>query len=187
MNKWELRYRNGGNSGAGSYGSIADHKAEVINNLINEKNIKTITDCGCGDGNQISLIHGYDEYHGFDISPYIIDVCRKMFINKPNMHFYNSMDELPKADLILSLDVIYHIVDDNDFENYIKFLFNNSLRFVLLFTSNHTRNDNPDASDYINHRIVTDYIEKNVSKFKLTQIITNNLETSADFYLYERI
>ena len=31
---WEERYRRGGNSGAGSYGKLAEFKAEVINDFV---------------------------------------------------------------------------------------------------------------------------------------------------------
>jgi hypothetical protein len=54
-NFWENRYRMGGNSGAGSYGEFAEHKANVINNYILKYNIKQYQIFGCGDGNQISF------------------------------------------------------------------------------------------------------------------------------------
>ena len=37
---WELRYRNGGTSGAGSYGRLAEFKAEVLNEFVRVKGIR---------------------------------------------------------------------------------------------------------------------------------------------------
>ena len=49
---WEKRYNTGGNSGEGSYNKFAEFKALILNNFIQEKNIKNIIDYGVGDGNQ---------------------------------------------------------------------------------------------------------------------------------------
>jgi hypothetical protein len=53
---WNNLYYNNGNSGTGSYNKLAEFKAEVVNNLLLEKNIETTIEFGCGDGNQLSLI-----------------------------------------------------------------------------------------------------------------------------------
>jgi hypothetical protein len=71
-NFWEERYKTGGNSGAGSYGEYAVYKAQIINDYIIKYNIKTISDFGCGDGNQISLLKGFESYMGHDISSYAL-------------------------------------------------------------------------------------------------------------------
>lgn len=39
---WEARYKNGGNSGAGSYNKLALFKAEIINEFIKKNNIKSV-------------------------------------------------------------------------------------------------------------------------------------------------
>ena len=46
---WENRYKNGGNSGAGSYNNLAAFKAKVINNFVTEKNINTVLELGSGE------------------------------------------------------------------------------------------------------------------------------------------
>ena len=55
LSYWENRYKNNGNSGAGSYGRLAEFKADVINNFIAENKITSVIEFGCGDGNQLSL------------------------------------------------------------------------------------------------------------------------------------
>ena len=39
---WENRYKKSGNSGAGSYGRLAEFKADVINNFIAENKITSV-------------------------------------------------------------------------------------------------------------------------------------------------
>ena len=53
---WEERYRRGYDSGAGSYGELAQWKAKIINTFIAANNIQNIIDFGCGDGNIADLI-----------------------------------------------------------------------------------------------------------------------------------
>jgi predicted TPR repeat methyltransferase len=183
-NFWEERYKAGGNSGAGSYGEYAKHKADIINKIIIKYNIKTISDFGCGDGNQISLLKGFEQYNGYDISEHILNSCKEKFKNSENMLFHSSIPNLPEADLCVSLDVLYHIVDETEFENYLYFLFRKSKKFVLIFSSNHNKN-NHNVKNYIFHREFTNWINNN--EFKLIEEIDNNLETSAKFFLFERI
>ena len=52
---WEQRYREGGCSGAGSYGKFGRFKAQVLNQFVVEHGIRTVMEFGCGDGNQLSL------------------------------------------------------------------------------------------------------------------------------------
>ena len=72
---WENRYKYQGNSGAGSYGKLAEFKAEVINEFINENNINNVIEFGCGDGNQLNLFN-IKNYLGFDVSDTIIKLCQ---------------------------------------------------------------------------------------------------------------
>ncbi|WP_242447617.1 hypothetical protein [Priestia endophytica] len=64
---WEENYANGGNSGNGSYGVLAQFKGDVINQFINKKQIHTVIEFGCSDGNQLKYMN-YPNYLGMDIS-----------------------------------------------------------------------------------------------------------------------
>jgi len=79
-NYWENRYKQNGNSGAGSYGILATFKSTVINNFIKEHDIKSIIDYGVGDGNQLKLFDfKHIQYTGLDVSKTIIDKCKVEF------------------------------------------------------------------------------------------------------------
>jgi len=184
-NFWEERYKAGGNSGAGSYGEYAEHKAEVINNYIEKFDIGTISDFGCGDGNQTTLLKGFNAYTGFDISPYVIEICRRKFKDNASVNFCTVMSELPESDMCISLDVLYHILDEKDYNDYLTLLFSKSKKYVLIFSSNHARN--PEGASHIFHRKFTDWVEENAKDFKLIEETSNMLQTSAQFFLYEKI
>lgn len=132
---WDQRYRLGGNSGSGSYGRAATYKADVLNRFIEEHAIRSVIEFGCGDGNQLTLAT-YPTYVGFDISPTAIARCQTLFAGDPGKRFgvmENYAGE--KADLSLSLDVIYHLVEDEVFDNYLNTLFNSANRFVVIYSS----------------------------------------------------
>src|SRR5680860_621290 len=73
---WEKRYKRGGNSGAGSYGRLAQFKADIINKFVKDQSIKTVLEMGSGDGNQLELFN-LPHYIGFDISKTSIVHCVK--------------------------------------------------------------------------------------------------------------
>jgi 2-polyprenyl-3-methyl-5-hydroxy-6-metoxy-1,4-benzoquinol methylase len=183
-NYWEERYRAGGNSGNGSYGETADHKATVINNYITKFGIKTISDFGCGDGNQISLLKGFDSYMGYDISSYALYLCHEKFKNNKAMNFCSLMSDLPQADLCISLDVVYHILSQEEYEKYLTRLFDGSKKYVLIFSSNFNSYDS--SAPHVIHRKFTDWVEENRKDFKLIEEVDNFLLTSAKFFMFEK-
>jgi hypothetical protein len=83
---WKKRYRSGGTSGAGSYQKFAEFKADVLNNFISDKKIRTIIEYGCGDGNQLRMCK-YPSYIGFDVSPEVLSQCQRMFSNDKTKTF----------------------------------------------------------------------------------------------------
>jgi len=50
---WEDRYATGDDSGLGSYDELARYKAQIINEFVREKQVDSVVDFGCGDGNQL--------------------------------------------------------------------------------------------------------------------------------------
>src|SRR5580704_5652224 len=66
---WNDRYRNGGNSGPGSYNRLAYFKAEVLNQFIRDRGVEKVIEFGCGDGAQLRLAE-YPSYIGVDVSSF---------------------------------------------------------------------------------------------------------------------
>ena len=190
-NYWCERYLNNGNSGAGSYGRLAQFKADVINGFVKENNVKSVIEYGFGDGNQLSLFN-FEQYLGFDVSDKVVDICRQKFKNYPDYIFKNLKEyKGDKAELVLSLDVVYHLIEDEIFDSYMKRLFASAEKFVIIYSSN----KNEKHCTHVKHRKFTDWIDANVSHWKLLKFIPNKYtydannqkETSfADFYIYSR-
>ncbi|MCC1484903.1 glycosyltransferase [Winogradskyella immobilis] len=192
---WEKRYQSDKNSGSGSYGRLADFKAEVLNQFVEENNIKTVIELGCGDGNQLSLAN-YPYYIGFDVSEKALEICKAKFRDDDTKTFYNSFDDKHKglkADLTMSLDVIYHLIEDTVFESYMQQLFMASTNYVIVFSSNYNKR----SAAHVRSRKFTDWIDKNKSEeWKLVDVIKNkypfqesdpNNTSMADFYIYKII
>lgn len=190
---WKQRYANNGNAGAGSYNKLAEFKAQVLNDFVVENNIKTVIEYGSGDGNQLKLC-AYPKYVGFDVSPVAIEKCRAVFAGEKNKIF-KLLDDFDNddADLTLSLDVIYHLVENDVFYGYMKRLFLSSKKYVIIYASN-TDKQRPGQSPHVLHRHFTKWIEANEPDWKLLRHIPNkypyngddNAGSFADFYIFEK-
>src|SRR5215813_1268210 len=104
---WEKAYREGSMSKVcpGSYGRLAEFKAEILNDFVRTKNILTVIEFGCGDGSQLRLLQ-YPEFVGVDVSQSAIAQCRSRFANDPTKRFYVSgavREDIGQFDLALSL------------------------------------------------------------------------------------
>lgn len=190
-NYWKHRYQSGKTSGAGSYHKLAEFKANILNEFVKDNDIKTIIEYGCGDGNQLTLSE-YQSYAGFDVSPIAIAQCKKIFVDDKTKSF-KLINEYTneKAQLTLSLDVIYHLIEDEVFNAYMKLLFDSSEKFVIIYSSNTDKQLKPQAA-HVKHRNFSSWIEHN-STWQLVKRIPNKYPYSgnnhdgslADFYIYE--
>lgn len=191
---WEQRYRGGATSGPGSFGRLAQFKAETLNGFVAEMSIQSVLEFGCGDGAQLAL-GKYPRYVGLDVAESSISSCRQRFAQDATKSFY-LVSEMPPDlghfDLVLSLDVIYHLVENKVFENYMHSLFSHAGCFVVIYSSNKVEQN--DAT-HVRHRRFTDWIEINELQWRKTGYIPNAYpydpaqptETSfADFYFFER-
>lgn len=192
-NYWVTRYESGGNSGAGSYNELSQFKAEVINKFVVEKGVKTIIEYGCGDGNQLKL-SDYPSYIGFDVSQDAIFLCMNIFENDHKKKFNLQKNYKGEtAQLTLSLDVVYHLIEDQVFTGYMERLFDTAEVYVIIYSSN-TELQEYEQSMHVKHRKFTDWVQNNRCEWKLQQHIPNrhpptinkNTGSSADFYIYEK-
>ena len=190
---WINRYRTGGGSGPGSMFRLAAFKARTINELVKFYKINTVIEFGCGEGSQLSLAE-YLSYIGFDVSPHALDNCKKLFAKDPFKVFKPLNEYIGEtADLVLSLDVIFHLVEDAVFEAHMELLFLASTKYVLIYSSNKDVQDENQAL-HVFHRKFTDWIEKNKPEWKLKAKFENpypyrgdwKTESFSDFYLYAK-
>jgi Methyltransferase domain len=188
---WEKRYAKGGNSGVGSYGRLAEFKANFLNAFVEENHINSVIEYGCGDGSQLKLTR-YPSYTGVDVSPRAVEICRALFATDHSKRFFHTdvVKQPMVADLALSLDVVYHLVEDSVFESYMHRLFDSSQRFVIVYSSNV---DDATPSKHVRHRCFTTWVEQNRPQWYVTSKMTNIYpfdpanagETSvADFYVF---
>jgi SAM-dependent methyltransferase len=194
---WESRYARGGTSGAGSYGKLAEFKAQVLNSFVKDNGISSVIEFGCGDGNQIALAD-YPAYVGLDVSRTAIRLCKERFGDDKTKRFFLYEPDCSvetrsvfKAELALSLDVIYHLVEDRIFELYMKHLFSAATKFVIIYSSD-TDVNHPFQAPHVKHRRFSEWVKKNLSEWKLLRRIPNRYpcETDkrtglcADFFIY---
>ena len=190
---WINRYSNGGNSGDGSYNKLAEFKAEIINDFVDKEDIISVIEFGCGDGNQLKHAK-YPKYTGFDISIEIINSCSSLFQNdKSKLFKHVDSYRNESSELTLSLDVIYHLIEDDVFEKYMDLLFKSSNKYVIIYSSN--TDINPEnTANHVKHRRFSNWIDSNLSEWSLLKHIPNkypgngnNSQSSfADFYFYKK-
>jgi SAM-dependent methyltransferase len=196
---WESRYAAGGTSGAGSYGRLAEFKAQIVNSFVRDYKISSVIEFGCGDGNQISLAN-YPAYIGLDVSKTAIKLCKERFGNDVTKSFFLYEPDcfvdgylVFKAELALSLDVIYHLVEDGTFHLYMNHLFSAANKFVIIYSTD-TNINRLFQKPHVRHRNFSEWVKKNLPEWKLLRKIPNECsleidnqtQLCADFFIYER-
>ena len=190
---WDAVYAGGGTSGTGSYGRLAEFKAEIVNRLLLEHGIESAIELGCGDGHQASLI-AYPRYLGLDTSATAVALCRERFGEDASREFraYRTGDEIPeRAEMSISLDVVYHLLENEVYERYLSDLFAVGTRLVVVYSS-----DTEEETEWpeVRHHRFTNWVEAHASDWVLRDRIPNrypyvpgDVDTSwADFYVFEK-
>lgn len=193
---WEDRYRLGGTSGSGSYGRLAEFKAEFLNDFVEKHQISSIIEFGCGDGAQLELAV-YPHYIGFDVAPTSVNLCREKFADKSEYSFHlvgsPEYSDIEPADLALSLDVIFHLVEDEVFETYMHKLFASSEKYVVIYAYDFEKKY---ASKHERGRSFTVWIERNAPMWKPVLKVPNqypynpsdpNNTSQSDFFVYAKM
>ena len=190
---WDYRYTDGGNSGSGASGVIGQFKADFLNEFVERNAVRSLIEFGCGDGQQLSLAR-YPRYTGVDVAPSAIALIQSKFSDKPEYDFFQ-VDALPAgttADLSMSLDVIYHLIEDDVYETYMNRLFDAGERFVVIFSSNF--DFNPPA-EHVRHHEFTTWVRANRPEFELIEVKSNPTRAdhnllgrvnNSDFFVYQR-
>ena len=189
---WEQRYAAGGTSGAGSYGPSAQWKADVVNGWVSERGVRSVIDYGCGDGNQLSLAT-YPRYLGLDRSATAIRGCIARFCSDPTKSFLQYDPDTTadpagwlRADLALSMEVLFHLVEDDIREDYLRRLFASAERFVVICDTD--RSDLP-RDEHEHHRPFTPWVAANEPGWRLAQRVPppEGIGQVSELFLFERV
>jgi SAM-dependent methyltransferase len=188
---WEGSYAQGGTSGHGSYGALAEDKGRYLNELVRERAVRSVIEFGCGDGNQLSLAE-YPSYVGLDVSRTAIELCQRRFRDDPAKSFFlydgscfTDRTGVFSADLALSLDVLYHLTEDAVFETYLRHLFAAAGKLVVIYS---TDMELGGTAPHVRHRRFTPWVAANCPDWSLSAV-RRGLSTDpgrADFFRYER-
>lgn len=189
---WEQRYAAGGTSGAGSYGLIAQWKADQLNRLVDDHGIRSVIEFGCGDGHQLTLAR-YPHYLGLDVSPTAVDLAAathrgdpaKSFLLYDPARWHNH--GAVTAELGLSLDVIEHLVDDGLLAAHLDHLARAATRYLAFFTED--QKPNPGAA-HVRYRNVADWAPLLGPAWALHERVDNPLkgaDTQADLFVFGRV
>jgi len=192
---WEQRYARGETSGAGSYGHLAEFKAEVLNGFVARHSVRSVIEWGCGDGAQLALAR-YPRYIGLDVSRTAVASCIARFADDSTKSFFlydpscfADRHGLFAADLALSLDVVYHLVEDTVFERYMDMLFASGRRYVIVYSSDREERT---RTPHVRHRKFTAWVDARRADWRLAGHVPNRYPESApvgsfaDFYIFER-
>jgi hypothetical protein len=165
----------------------------VLNEFVAANDIQSVIEFGSGDGAQLDLAK-YPDYTGVDVSKTVVDATRPRFAGNPSIRFLHTSEvtDDDRAELALSLDVVYHLVEDEVFDKYMHRLFDAATKFVIIYASNEEKSW---PSPHVSHRQFTRWVEANQVNFKLVQKIPNAYPYSekdpdntsfADFYIFAR-
>ena len=193
---WEDRYQLGGTSGGGSMVHLARFKADTLNAFVAAHGVQSVIELGCGDGRQLELAR-YPRYIGLDVSPTAVRQCAERFRGDATKSFFAYDAEaffdgarVLCAELSLSLDVIYHLVEDAVFERYMRHLLGASTRYVGVYSSDR---DERSVQPHVRHRKFSDWVAVNARDFRVIERMPNPYkgndsasESFADFTFYER-
>jgi SAM-dependent methyltransferase len=188
---WEDNYAQGRTSGNGSYGALAEGKSRFLNELVRERAVGSVIEFGCGDGNQLSLAQ-YPSYIGLDVSRTALGLCQRRFAADAAKSFFlydgecfTDRSGIFRAELALSLDVVYHLTEDAVFESYLRHLFSAGRRLVVIYSTN---TEIGGTAPHVRHRHFTAWVEAACPQWRLAQVTPgpNTERARADFFVYER-
>jgi len=191
---WESRYVANGTSGAGSFGRLANFKAEFINAFVAANSIESVIEFGTGNGVQLKL-YNLPSYIGVDVSLKAIEDSRAVFSSFSHYSFLlaTELSAAKECDLSLSLDVIYHLVEDGVFEKHLQDLFYFGSKYVIVYSSDFDRAWN---AQHVRHRNFTRFVATRFPEWRQVARVGNvypfdsqnpNETSFCDFFIYSKI
>lgn len=188
---WESTYAKGGTSGPGSFGQSARYKAAFLNRLVRAHDVQSVIEFGCGDGNQLALVD-YRRYVGLDVAPTALQACIRRFAGDTTKSFFLYRPDcfadrtgVFKADLGVSLEVIFHLLEDDVYETYMRHLFGCAERLVVIYASD---SDVPGEDPSVRHRPILRWVSINADDWELIERTETEWtsDSFSDFFVFAR-
>jgi SAM-dependent methyltransferase len=166
----------------------------VINSFVDRNAVGSVIELGCGDGAQLGLAH-YPSYVGVDVSATAVARCKERYAADASKKFFTlaaATDFRDTYDLALSLDDVYHLLEDEVFADHMRTLFSLAGKYVIIYSTNY---DGAGHAAHIRHHAVTDWVGAHAPDWVQIDFIKNRYpydrkrpaETSfADFFHFGR-
>jgi cyclopropane fatty-acyl-phospholipid synthase-like methyltransferase len=164
-------------------------KAEVINRWVHQTAASSVVDFGCGDGQQLALAT-YPRYLGIDPSATAVRMCMARFAEDETKSFlclrhgeFADPAGWLVADLALSVEVLFHLVEDDVYDAYLRTLFGSASRYVVI-CSNDTEGTH--RAPHERHRSFTAWVAQNLPGWSLEERIDppDGVDLMSSMYLY---
>lgn len=173
-------------------GDLLSWKASVVNSIIKENRVNSGLELGSGDGKFASLL-SLKKYVGYDISDSAVTLANEKFDN-PN---FRTSTKPPffwrKFDITMSIDVIYHIVENRDFNKHMAKLFSAANTLVVIYS--YPKKPSEKMSEHIKFNDFTSWAERQAPGWELVGQIPNkfpfdenypNSTSKSEFFVYKR-
>jgi SAM-dependent methyltransferase len=166
-----------------------------LNRFVVERDVSSVVEFGCGDGAQVALAT-YPRYVGIDVAPSAIARCVTRFRDDPSKRFVVLSDDAlrERADLALSLDVLYHLTDEKVLAVHLGALFDAAERFVVIYSTDAPLPAGVRHGAHERHRPFTPWVVANRPQWRLVKRVANPFPigtpggptSAADFFVFER-
>jgi hypothetical protein len=157
---------------------------------VKDNDVRTVVEFGCGDGSQLRLA-SYPSYLGLDVSPTAVGRCIEAFRGDESKSFlyyvpdvFSDPARFVRADLVISLDVIFHLTEDDVYESYMRGLFAASDRFVIVYA---TDADRRVVAPHVRHRAFTKWVATHATEWRVDHVEPAPHAGYQNFYVFARV
>jgi hypothetical protein len=129
-----------------------------------------------------------------DVSPTVIQRCIRQFGSDSTKSFIAFRDDAfldraaaLKCEMAMSLDVVFHLVEDDVFDRYMSRLFGSASRYVVVYATNE---EIPDAAPHVRHRNFTGWVAHHHPDWFLVEHVVRagkEAVSEPDFFVFEPV
>lgn len=130
---WDDRWVNGPEC-PGSVGDQAMSKAAWLNSVIYDLDVRSLVDWGCGDGSQAALVN-VGMYVGVEVAPSAWEAASVALATRDNCCIVLAppgQSITIRADMAVSMDVVFHLTADHEYEEWLARVFGSATKFVAV-------------------------------------------------------